>query len=60
LEQDLDEDARASSGVFFGEMDSSEGRPGYATRMEQVAEELGSVAQLVDFKPVHCLVLAIE
>lgn len=28
--------------------------------MEQVPEELGSVAELVDFEPVHRLVLAVE
>lgn len=60
MEQDLDEDAGAGGCVFLGEADGSERGPGDRVGVEQVPEELGGVAQLVDFESVHGLVLPVE
>lgn len=60
LEQNLDEDTRARSGVFLGENDTRKDLPSNGIRCEDVGKELCNVSELVGFISVNCIVICSE
>ena len=60
MEEDLDEDTRACSGVFLCKSDGPQTAPCDAVGVEQVTKELCAIPKLVDLHPVHSLILPCE
>ena len=60
LEQDLDKNSAAGSGVILCDMDRVKHSPTDGIRLEQVGEEFGHIAQLAGFQTMNECVLLPE
>lgn len=60
LEQDLDEDSRATGGILLVHMHDRERCPADAISGEEMAEEASDIAEAVGFVPVNDIVVIAE